>query len=192
MSYGGADQSQGLQPNLYETSNSELPQSSDLDSSQIFNDREHRLSPNLFLNLNFDHNALVDANAMVPSNGLTFEWNTATASLQPHPSSIILGTGMGSVGGDGGGGDGVEEDSQTPPYDDIRYLNVDHFSILNLDQSILGPSSCTPNELTLADSNEKISQCLDMQFGADGGELLDLEKPININVNMDSLNDDKF
>lgn len=199
--------------NMYtggESSNSELQQHQDIDSTDVFNDRpttEQRLSPNLFLNLNFENSAASDQNPSSIANSLTFEWSTGSLNVPngsdvqqqqqqqhqhqqrsaqyqhraptPPPSAILNST-----------------DSQTPPYDDMRYLNVDHFSILNLDQSILGTYP-TGGGLSLVEETDKINQCLDIhQFSlvddGRGQDLLELERPVNININLANLNQEKY
>lgn len=86
--------------------------------------------------------------------------------------------------------EGSPNDSPYDPY-------VDQFSILNLDQSILGgPGS----GIAIQDMEKGVSQCLNLDnlqsFALSDdtkhNELIDLEKPINININLDSLNDDKY
>lgn len=194
-------------------SNSELPQSTELDTSQMFDSNHHqsqRLSPNLFLNLNFDNNSLIsDPSSNPTQNGLTFEWTTNTTGTAPNttttytrilpspppPSSILS-----------------ESSAQVTSYDDIRYLNVDHFSILNLDQSILGsPSSNALQDIDKLNNSHHNNHhnhhqhhhhhCLnvDMQqfslnvtdMNEKTNELLDLEKPISVNVNIDNMNDNE-
>lgn len=153
----------------------------------MYNDQIHsheqRLSPNIFLNLNFDSVA-------EQSNGLTFEWSTGGVGnscssnqqqqirneqyppkiLTPPPSAVLSST-----------------DPHSTTYDDMRYLNVDHFSILNLDQSILGAYP--------VDDVDKINHCLDIhQYSlADDNrnnqDILELERPLNINISLASVDD---
>lgn len=178
---------------------------------RLFNVTSHaspdRLSPNLFLNLNFDptsgfeHNCL-SSQSCNPLSALTFEWSTASPPISQHnsflsnsgrhhhlshhytkiptppPSSVILNT---------------DENSPTSPYD----AYVDQFSILNLDQSILGG---TGNGIAINEMEKGVSQCLNLDnlqsFALSDdtkhNELIDLEKPINININLDNLNGDKY
>lgn len=86
-----------------------------------------------------------------------------------------------------------DENSPTSPYD----AYVDQFSILNLDQSILGG---TGNGIAINEMEKGVSQCLNLDnlqsFALSDdtkhNELIDLEKPIHININLDNLNDDKY
>lgn len=215
MSYDSPPPSTNSNNLLGESSNSEQTISqttsqnevSDMDSMRLFNVTSNaspdRLSPNLFLNLNFDptsgfeHNCLTSQSCN-PLNALTFEWTTSSPALhnnnflssnsRPHlshytkiptpPSSVILNT---------------DDNSPTSPYD----AYVDQFSILNLDQSILGGSS---NAIAINEMEKGVSQCLNLDnlqsFALSDdtkhNELIDLEKPINININLDNLNVDKY
>uniref|UniRef100_A0A336LM97 CSON003332 protein n=1 Tax=Culicoides sonorensis TaxID=179676 RepID=A0A336LM97_CULSO len=185
-------------------------ESSEIDNMRIFNPSSHgspdRLSPNLFLNLNFDptsgfeHNCLTNQSCN-SLNALTFEWTTTSPSSQttttflsnsrhhlshytkiptPPPTSLML---------------SHDENSPTDsPYD----AYVDQFSILNLDQSILCSSSS--HGIAINDVEKGVSHCLNLDnlqsFALSDdtkhNELIDLEKPININISLDNLHDDKY
>lgn len=183
-----------------ESSNSELQQH--LDTSDVFHDNinpsEHRLSPNIFLNLNFDNGVVADQSN---GAGLTFEWSTSTlpngnnfvsqhqvrteqysSKIPTPPPSAVLHS---------------SESHYSATYDDMRYMNVDHFSILNLDQSILG-SSYPTSELSPVEDNDKINHCLDIhQFSLNNDdsrnqEILEFERPVNININLANLSEEKY
>lgn len=147
---------------------STVPQQSilELDTSKLLHleSNDERLSPNLFLNLNFDHTNTMD------SNNLKFEWSssfnptTSSASiLSPLPSKQQ--TSSSSFA------------SNSPTYEFIDHFNIDNFKnecILNLDQNFVDTRNMDLQSFSMHDTKE----------------LLDLEKPININVN--SLDNDKY
>lgn len=214
-----------------------------------------RISPNLFLNLNFDHINPVDGRG----GNLTFEWNSyPTTSTQNRQNStfpcnvtdmngIICNTSLGSTispSASGPSSSSVNNGLQymnisslvnsSPPssssvYDDeMKFLNVDHFnmdsfkseSLFSLDHTLLTASdhqshhqsqpSQTQHPLDIGcQHGEKAHLGLDLHnfnlndpTGHDPdkadkspSELLDLEKPINININvesLDQLDDDKY
>ncbi|XP_063704018.1 homeobox protein aristaless-like [Culicoides brevitarsis] len=178
---------------------------SDMDNMRLFSVTHaspDRLSPNLFLNLNFDPSSSFDHNCLSsssqscsnPLNALTFEWSTTTTTTGSSPQHHAF------LGGNRNlyakiptppPSSGIHEHDSPTTYD----AYVDQFSILNLDQSILGGSS---GAIAIQDMEK--GQCLNLDSlqsfalsdDAKHNELIDLEKPINININLDSLNDDKF
>lgn len=136
---------------------------------------DDRLSPNLFLNLNFDNSSAMDSNA----NSLKFEWSSfnpnivntsAPLTMSPLPSSHKQQTSY---------------MSSSPTYE---FLNVDHFNmdnfknecILNLDHNLL--NSVGDSSGLLSGSESRNIDLQNFSLGDDTKELLDLEKPININV----------
>lgn len=171
---------------LGESSHSDILHSrhqTDIDDMRLLNGHSSpdRLSPNLFLNLNFDSVNTSEFSHMsnsnnTPLNALTFEWSTSSQNSflttkshnrlsSPPPSSIIINSGG---------------DSPTPSYDSY----IDQFNILNLDQSILTASGA----IAINDVDKTGNHCLNLDnlqpFSLSeeekGTELLDLEKPINL------------
>lgn len=152
----------------------------DHESSKLIQMPDDRLSPNLFLNLNFDNTSTLDSNV----NSLKFEWssfNPTVAATAPSNMSPIPGCNK-----------QTSYMSSSPTYE---FLNVDHFNIdnfkneciLNLDQNLMS---------SVGDSSGLINgpECRNMDLQSfsmsETKELLDLEKPININVtNLDSQSD---
>ncbi|XP_055615220.1 homeobox ARX homolog alr-1 isoform X2 [Toxorhynchites rutilus septentrionalis] len=215
-----------------------------------------RLSPNLFLNLNFD---LIN-----PPDGrggnLTFEWNCfpTTSTHGKHNSSFpSTVTDVNNICNTSGGPSVSSTDcpsassvnsgvhfmninslaNSSPPssssvYDDeMKFLNVDQFnmdslrneSLFNLDQTLLNhteaqinfqshhnqPSQSQNSMAINCHHDEKSHLSLDIhnfnlndadheldKTDKSPSELLDLEKPININISVDSLDhlndDDKY
>lgn len=147
----------------------------DHDSAKMMNGGDDRLSPNLFLNLNFDNSSAMDSSV----NSLKFEWSSFNPNVMPTTtvSSMLSPKQQHSYM------------STSPTYE---FLNVDHFNIdnfkneciLNLDHNLLN----SVGDSSLMGGPEMRS--IDMQgfsMGDDAKELLDLEKPININVtNLDA------
>lgn len=165
--------------------NQSVPQSSssDNDHNKLMNIGDERISPNLFLNLNFD------ANTLDPSaNSLKFEWS----SFNPNMVSTAVPSIMSSVP--------MMSKHQTPftsHSPTYEFLNIDHFNmdsfknecILNLDHSLL--SSVVGDSSTgLMSSENRNSDFHHFTLNDDTKELLDLEKPININIT--SLETDKY
>lgn len=152
----------------------------DHESAKLIQMPDDRLSPNLFLNLNFDNTSTLDSNV----NSLKFEWssfNPNVASTAPSNMSPVPGCKQ-----------QTSYMSSSPTYE---FLNVDHFNIdnfkneciLNLDQNLMN---------SVGDSSGLLNgpECRNMDLQSfslnDTKELLDLEKPININVtNLDSQSD---
>lgn len=148
------------------------------DSVNISDDR---LSPNLFLNLNFDHSNTLDSNV----NSLKFEWSfnpnlpsTSTPSiLSPVSSSHCK-----------------QQSSYMPGSPSYEFLNVDHFDnfknecILTLDNNLL--SSVGDGSSLMGGPEARSMDLQSFSLNDDHKELLDLEKPININVA--SLDADKY
>jgi predicted extracellular nuclease len=147
--------------------------------SKLLNVADDRLSPNIFLNLNFDNTSTLDSNV----NSLKFEWSsfnpnvtttTAPSIMSPVPSNKQQ---MSYMGG-------------SPTYEFLNvdhHFNIDNFKnecILTLDHNLLN----SVGDTGLMSSAE--CQSLDLQqysLNDDPKELLDLEKPININVtNLDN------
>lgn len=162
---------------LCEQAQSVPQQLSDRDTSKMMNINDDRLSPNIFLNLNFDNANTMDSNV----NSLKFEWS----SFNPNVTTATTPSLMSPV-------HGQKQQSSTsyistsPSYE---FLNVDHFNIdnfkneciLTLDHSLLSSVGGDPTGLMSGPE----SRNLDLQnfsLNDDGKELLDLEKPININV----------
>jgi hypothetical protein len=152
-----------------------------MENEKLLNLSPSRLSPNLFLNLNFDNTSPLDTNP----NNLKFEWsfnsNTVQAIVPETPSCI----------------------QKSPSYE---FLNVDNFNIdsfkseciLNLDHNLLnhvndGQNLLIGNSRNLLTDDKQNSIDLELHnFSLQKGELLDLEKPININISVDELQGDKF
>ncbi|XP_058442727.1 homeobox ARX homolog alr-1 [Malaya genurostris] len=209
-----------------------------------------RLSPNLFLNLNFDQINSIDGRG----SNLTFEWNSYPPTSTPGKhathfsnsitdmnnticnstlsSSVATSSGPSSSSGNGLQFMNIHNlvSSSPPPsssvYDDeMKFLNVDQFnmdnfkseSLFNLDQTLLSPSdhhaalhatlhsssfqtsiSCHHDEkshLSLDLNNFSLNDNGPEKSNKSPSELLDLEKPINININVegiDQLDDEKF
>lgn len=138
---------------------------------------EDRLSPNLFLNLNFDNSGAIESNA----NSLKFEWSnfnptiinsvpSTTLSMSPVPHASKMSSNCSYI--------------SSPTYEFLnidQQFNIDHFKnecILNLDHNLL--SSVNDNSLI---SNPIPGRSIELHsFSLDETkELLDLEKPINLN-----------
>ncbi|XP_055523327.1 homeotic protein ocelliless-like [Wyeomyia smithii] len=205
-----------------------------------------RLSPNLFLNLNFDHINPIDGRG----GNLTFEWNSFPPTITGKESvsfsntltdmNNTLSSPIASVSGSSSSNvnNGLQflnisslvcssPPSSSSVYDDeMKFLNVDQFnmdnfkseSLFNLDQSSLTSNdhqstlhnSSYQTQLQMISSvchhDEKSHLSLDLHnfsLNAHGSEksdkspseLLDLEKPINININvnnLDHLDDEKY
>lgn len=130
---------------------------------------DDRLSPNIFLNLNFDNT--IDHNNV---NNLKFEWSTfnpnvpVTTNSVPSMMNNMKYQNMNSC-----------SMSTSPTYE---FLNIDHFNIdsfkneciLSLDQNIM--SSVNDSQVITTDNMHNFT------MDDEGKDLLDLEKPININV----------
>lgn len=124
---------------------------------------EDRISPNIFLNLNFD-------NTSMDQNSLKFEWSTFNPNIPPTtvPSTMSFKYQQSN-----------SYISTSPTYE---FLNVDHFNIdsfknecmLSLDQTIL--NSVNDGQALSTDNMTNFT------MEDDGKDLLDLEKPININI----------
>lgn len=148
----------------------------DHDASKLLSS-EDRLSPNLFLNLNFDNSGAIESNA----NSLKFEWSNfnptiinsvpSTLSMSPVPHASKMSSTCSYI--------------SSPTYEFLnidQQFNIDHFKnecILNLDHNLL--SSVNDNSLI---SSPIPGRSIDLHsFSLDETkELLDLEKPININI----------
>lgn len=132
---------------------------------------DDRISPNIFLNLNFD-------NTSMDQNSLKFEWSTFNPNI-PLSSTAVPSTMNFKY---------QQSNSYISTSPTYEFLNVDHFNIdsfknecmLSLDQTML--SSVNDSQIML--SNDNINN---FTMDDDGKDLLDLEKPININIgNLDS------
>lgn len=145
----------------------------DHETSKLLNIGDDRLSPNLFLNLNFDNTSALDSNV----NSLKFEWS----SFNPNVGTTAAPSIMSPVPGC------KQQTSYMSTSPTYEFLNVDHFNIdnfkneciLNLDHNLL--NSVDSSSLM----NGPESRNMDLQSFSmhdDTKELLDLEKPININV----------
>lgn len=182
-----------------------------MDSMRLFSVTSHaspdRLSPNLFLNLNFDpsstfEHSCLSSQSCNPLNALTFEWSTTSSPTSQHNNSFLSNVGRHHPLSH------LYAKIPTPPPSSVMMNDnspndspydayVDQFSILNLDQSILGGSA---NAIAIQEMEKGVSHCLNLDnlqsFALSDdtkhNELIDLEKPINININLDSLNDDKY
>lgn len=145
--------------------------------TRLLNISPGRLSPNLFLNLNFDN-----GNTLDNSNALKFEWT----NFNPNPVFNKQNPGMNNL-------HHLENTSPSLPYE---FLNGDHFNIenfrneciLNLDQNLLSHvdsgdqmSRLITEKLEVMGNEDKLAINMDLQ-NYSKSELLDLEKPININV----------
>lgn len=178
-----------------------------------------RMSPNIFLNLNIDHMGLERG------GGLSMEWSTypptpALNAMPPisrpsPPSSHNLSTNCVSTISHS-----LDLDTPTSTYDEMKFLNVDQFTIdnfkaeciLNLDQAIMDdkqvhmhlhhhPSAQHHSHLNQHQSQHQShdSLSLDMQsFGMSSNDksspmmIMD-KRMLNINVDaMSDLVDDKF
>lgn len=141
--------------------------------SKLLNVSDDRLSPNIFLNLNFDNTSTMDSNV----NSLKFEWSSfnpnVTTTTAPSIMSPVNKQQMSSYM------------SASPTYEFLNvdhHFNIDNFKnecILTLDHNLLS----SVGDSGLMSSAE--CQSLDLQHYSlhdDHKELLDLEKPININV----------
>lgn len=131
---------------------------------------DDRLSPNLFLNLNFDNSSAMDTNA----NSLKFEWS----SFNPN---IITTTAPSVMSPVSSHKQQTFHMSSSPTYE---FLNVDNFfkneCILNLDHNLL--SSVGDSSGLMTGSESRNIDLQNFSLSDDSKELLDLEKPINISV----------
>jgi len=151
---------------------------------------DDRLSPNLFLNLNFETSSALDANV----NALKFEWsnfpNLMNTSATTVPSNMSISpvshsnhnNNMHSI---------KNSFISSPTYE---FLNVDQFNIdnfkneciLNLDHNLL--NSVTDATALISSPMAQSNRNMDLHgFSlndtlSETKELLDLEKPININI----------
>lgn len=153
------------------------------EASKLCNVVDDRLSPNIFLNLNFDNTNTMDSNV----NALKFEWS----SFNPNVSTTIAPSIMSPVPSH------KQHNSYMSASPTYEFLNVDHHfnidnfkneCILNLDHNLLN----SVGDSGLMSGPE--CQNLDLQhyssMNDDPKELLDLEKPININIT--NLDNEKF
>lgn len=147
--------------------------------SKLLNVGDDRLSPNIFLNLNFDNTSTMDSNV----NSLKFEWS----SFNPNMTTTTAPSIMSPVHSNK---QQMSYMSASPTYEFLNvdhHFNIDNFKnecILTLDHNLLN----SVGDSGLMSGNE--CQSLDLQhysLNDDPKELLDLEKPININVtNLDN------
>lgn len=154
----------------------------DQDASKFLSS-EDRLSPNLFLNLNFENSGTLDTNI----NALKFEWsnfNPSIISSSVPSSSLSMSPPVQTTSN-------IKVSSSSfvssPTYE---FLNVDQFNldnfknecILNLDHNLLNSVNDSTSTSIMSNS---LSRSIDLNSFSldDTKELLDLEKPININLN---------
>lgn len=154
----------------------------DHEASKLLNS-EDRLSPNLFLNLNFDNSGAIESNV----NSLKFEWSNFNPTINTVPSTtmsmspIPISSNINKIS--------TNSYISSPTYEFLnidQQFNMDNFKnecILNLDHNLLNSvsdstSSLIASPLQAGRSIELHSFSLD-----ETKELLDLEKPINININ---------
>jgi hypothetical protein len=148
----------------------------DQESSKLLHTPDDRLSPNLFLNLNFENANTLDTNV----NSLKFEWSSFNPSLISSSSSTVVPSNLSLSPNN-------KNYVSSPTYE---FLNVDQFNmdnfknecILNLDHNLLNSVNDTSTSLI---SNTMPNRSIDLHgfsLGDDTKELLDLEKPININI----------
>lgn len=166
---------------LCEQAQSVPQQMMDHEAAKLLNITDDRLSPNLFLNLNFDNSSALDSNV----NSLKFEWS----SFNPNIVTTTAPSVMSPV--PAGNKQQTSYMTASPTYE---FLNVDHFNInidnfkneciLNLDHSLL---NSVGDSSGLMSGPERNMDLQNFSLNDDTKELLDLEKPININVtNLDS------
>lgn len=154
----------------------------DHESSKMLNVGDDRLSPNIFLNLNFDNTSAMDSNV----NSLKFEWS----SFNPNVVANIAPSIMSPVHGH------KQQNSYMSASPTYEFLNVDHFNIdnfkneciLTLDHNLMN-SVHDPSGLMGGPESRNLD-LHSFSLNDDTKELLDLEKPININVT--NLDNDKY
>lgn len=147
------------------------------DTSKLLSSDE-RLSPNLFLN--FENTGGLDSNV----NSLKFEWSNFNPNIINSVPSLNIS--MSPVPFNSNNNKMSSSFISSPTYE---FLNVDHFNIdnfkneciLNLDHNLLN----SVNDSSL--SSPMPSRSIDLNSFSvvddTSKELLDLEKPINININ---------
>jgi hypothetical protein len=154
---------------------------SDHEATKLLSSEEARLSPNLFLNLNFDNSS---SSALDPNAALKFEWSNFNPTMTALPSSTISMSPVpisSNIHSNKISSTPTSSFISSPTYE---FLNVDQFNmdnfknecILNLDHNLLNSVSDASSSLMPTRSIDLNSFSLD-----DTKELLDLEKPININ-----------
>lgn len=144
---------------------------------------DDRLSPNLFLNLNFETTSALDSNV----NGLKFEWTNFPNLMNTTSTTVPSNISISPVPISNSTINNKNSFISSPTYE---FLNVDQFNIdnfkneciLNLDHNLLSAvndnsalisSSMPPTSLHGFSLSDTLSETK---------ELLDLEKPININI----------
>ena len=153
----------------------------DHETSKLLNISDDRLSPNLFLNLNFDNTTALDSSV----NALKFEWS----SFNPNVATSTAPSIMSPIPGN------KQQHSYMSASPTYEFLNVDHFNInidnfkneciLNMDHNLL--NSAGDSSGLIGSEQERNMDLHNFSLNDDTKELLDLEKPININVtNLDS------
>jgi hypothetical protein len=152
------------------------------DTSKLLNSTsipDDRLSPNLFLNLNFEHTSALDANV----NALKFEWSsfnpTIIAPTTSVPSSISMSPTHVQLG--------KNSYVSSPTYEflSVDQFNIDNFKnecILNLDHNLLNSVSDPSSSLISSPMPTRSMDLHAFSLSDETKELLDLEKPININI----------
>lgn len=149
------------------------------ETSKLLNVADDRLSPNIFLNLNFDNTSTMDSNV----NSLKFEWSSFNPNISMTAPSIMSPM-----------QNHKHQTSYMPASPTYEFLNVDHHfnidnfkneCILTLDHNLL--SSVGDAGLMVGPECHNLDLQHNYTMNDDSKELLDLEKPININVtNLDN------
>ncbi|KAG5683441.1 hypothetical protein PVAND_012722 [Polypedilum vanderplanki] len=149
------------------------------DTSKLLNSTnisDDRLSPNLFLNLNFENSNTLDTNV----NALKFEWSSFNPTIITPTTTTVPSMSMSPVPLP------HSKFISSPTYE---FLNVDQFNIdnfkneciLNLDHNLLNSVNDTSSTIISSSMPTRSIDCFSLSD--ETKELLDLEKPINININ---------
>lgn len=157
---------------LCEQAQSVPQQMMDHEASKLLNVNDERLSPNLFLNLNFDNSNAMDSNV----NSLKFEWSSFNPNVVPTTAPSLMSPVPGNK----------HQNSYMSASPTYEFLSVDHFNIdnfkseciLNLDHNLLN----SVGDSSVLMGGPESSDLQSFSLSDDTKELLDLEKPININV----------
>lgn len=161
----------------------------DHESSKLLSNAtaDDRLSPNLFLNLNFETSNTLDSNV----NGLKFEWsnfpNLISSTATSVPSNLSISPVPINNNNNNNNSSHKNSFISSPTYE---FLNVDQFNIdnfkneciLNLDHNLLNSVGDTSALMSANRSIDLHGFSLNDTL-SETKELLDLEKPININLN---------
>ena len=151
--------------------------------TRLLNLSPARLSPNLFLNLNFDHGNVMDNSV----NALKFEWT----NFNPNPGFNKHNPSINNL-------HHLDNTSPSLPYE---FLNGDHFEnfrtecILNMDQNLLNHVDSGDQMMSRQVCLEDKLVNMDLQnyslHDSKSSDLLDLEKPI-MNINVENLSNEKY